>query len=261
MKTIRLNILFTLAALITMCYSNGMQQPPKKTTVFKKIKTYADAAVEIILLGKAPRNPNELKKLLTIPNDPTPFSNLSKDKQNQIMSLLITGMYTDDFNLATGTINSLSVVNKELNQTFNHPLYCLKIIKGLSRQFNTSDEVVCRHLSMPTAIDILRNQMMFREFCTNKPVSPQELQEKFNTFLKEHYIDLNFTYEPNRATLLIRAIASNALTLIQLLLEAGANPEQANKKNITPLKWATEYNNPQAIQLIKEAIKNKYSTK
>jgi len=243
-----------------MCSSNAMQ-PPKKPTSLEKAKTWASVAVDVIFLNQVPRNPAEVKKLLTIPNDPHPFNDLSKDKQNQIMSLLITGVYTNDFNLAIGTINSLAVVNKQLNTTFNHPLYCLKIIKGLSRQLNTSDEIVCQHLSMPAARGILENQMNFRQFCINRTTPVEELQKRFNTLLMEHYIDLNFTYEPNRATVLILAIASNSLDMIQLLLEAGADPEQANKKNITPLRWAKEHNNQQAINLIKQAIQKKQDPK
>ena len=258
MKTIKLNILCAIITLLTICPSHAMQ-PSKKPTSFQKFKTWTDVAVEVILFQRVPRGTN-LENTLTIPNDPTPFKGLLPEVQKIIIGLIISGAQAETLEIATRSIDALSLVNKELNHTFNHPLYCSKIIKSLSKRFNTSDQAVCEHLNIPTAKTILENQRTFLRICRNTNIGQAEQDQQFTHFLMNNPVDLNFTYEPNRGNLIIFAIASNSLNILQLLLQNGADPEQPNK-NTTPLEWAKSYENKQAIELIEQAIADKNQKK
>lgn len=253
MRKIQLNILCAITALATASSSYTMQ-PPQKPTRFEKVKTWTNIAVDTILFQRIPRGTN-LEKELTIPNDPTPFKGLLPEVQNIIIGLIISGSNAESLEIATRSIETLSLVNKELNATFNHPRYCLKVIQSLAKRFNVSDQAVCENLNIPAAKTIYKNQMTLRLICLNKQ------GQQFIDFVKNNPVDLNFTYEPNRANLIILAISSYSLNILQLLLENGADPEQVNKRNITPLMWAKSYANDQAIKLIEEAIAHKNEKK
>jgi hypothetical protein len=235
-------------------------QPPQKPTSFEKFKTWTNVAVDVILFQKVPRGTN-LEKKLTIPNDPTPFKGLLPEVQKIIIGLIISGAQAETLESAARSIDALSLVNKDLNKTFNHPLYCSKIIKSLAKRFDTSDQAVCEYLHIPAAKTIFKNQMQFLMICRNTNIGQADQNQEFINFFMNNPVDLNFTYEPNRGNLIIFAIASNSLNILQLLLQNGADPEQANKKNITPLMWANSYSNQQAIKLIEEAIAKKNEKK
>lgn len=261
MKKIPLNILCAITALATICSNHAMQpQPPHKTTSFEKFKTWTSVAFDVVVFQKMPRGTN-LEKILTIPNDPTPFKGLLPEVQKIIIGLIISGAQAETLDVAARSIDALSLVNKDLNKTFNHPLYCSKIIKSLAKRFDTSDQAVCEYLNIPAARNIFKNQMTFLLICRNSNIGQAEQNRQLIDFLENNPVDLNFTYEPNRTSLIIFAITSRSLNILELLLQNGADPEQANKTNTTPLIWAKDFNNPEAIRLIEEAIAKKNEKK
>ena len=251
----RKNLFIAILLLATSCGILPMDLPK----MYKTAKTWSEVAVQTLLLQGVPRGTN-LEKELTIPHDPTPFVGLPKDVQNIIIGLIISGSQAKSLKEAATCINSLAQVNKHLNETLNHPLYCFKIIKTFATRFNVSDERVCRLLQTNMAKSILVNQITLYQLCNDVNSSQAKLTKKFNKLLKSN-IDLNFTYGHNQITALIAAASKEKPIMLELLLESGADPEITDEYGTTPLIVANDFGTDQAVLLIKKALHKKQHPK
>ena len=233
-------------------------------------------------------------KMLWQSNEPFPFTDLPKEMQNQIIYFLSLNTTATTLKEAVDTINSLTKVNKELNELLNKPDVCLQIIKHLAIKFNYSDEQVAAELQTKESQRRLELQHQLKLICMN-------INDLANfDSLYEQGVDLNFTYSTKTPNLFVTPLMiagwsnileklcsmknkgldinqrnnngetafmmnvnrkSPELSKFSILLNAGADPEIPNNAGLTPLQALQTMQQPgyqQFINHIQKAIARKH---
>ena len=283
-------LIFLLLMIVPNSYCME-PQPKGKKTAGRKIIDWVN------IIGNVMLGNGEARDLLLPQNNTNPrfsFTNLPKEIQSLIIQLLVQGTNNDSVNVAIQAINSLSLVNHELNTLINNPQFCLRIIKYLARKFNITDETVTLSLNnVAEAKHRYRIQLDLANLCCKNDVSQAEFDTLYNKGID---VDFSFWDGTNTTTPLIAACRCNNLRMINLLLQkkatvdltnidgntallqsvlskaslldpiklllsAGANPELANKDGLTPLQAAQKTGNQPIITIITKAIKEKHDKK
>src|SRR5579862_179235 len=191
------------------------------------------------------------------PIEPFPFIELPEDVQNTIINLLTINVSAKTLKEAAQTINTLAQVNKELNTLINNPDFCLKIIKSLSQKFNCSDAQAAARLKTQEAQNRLSIQKKFSDMCLLYTFDEQ----KFNLLYEKYkeYVDLNFTSSfmlhdlggnVITGTLLMQAASRDNCSVIQILLNYGADITKTNLNGNTALIIAVDLSHIKAIECL-----------
>ena len=188
--------------------------------------------------------------------EPFPFTDLPKDLQNTILSLVIANNNAKTVDLAGQTINALAQTNHELNHLINDPQFCLHIIWHLAKQFNCSDQIAAEALQTREAKRRLDVQTAFLALFTPNNTFKKTKFNKLYTHYKD-YIDLDFSYgaqnDDSKVTLLmIAAHAKNSAEEIECLLKTHAvDVNKANTDGLTALMFsALRSAEPKAVTLL-----------
>ena len=163
--------------------------------------------------------------------EPFPFSELSPEMQMYVIKLIARTMQASSLAEAAQEINSLARTNHELMGIINDPLFCLKIIKKLSKRFNVDDADAAKALATKEAKRRFAIQQSFINLCMS-PESFEIIQSQLELLLAQG-LDLEFTM--NNMTPLIAATQQERVGIVTWLLAKKANINGANKFGITPL--------------------------
>lgn len=237
MHTIKNISLLSLLIFATTHTIRSMDQakPEKKVTTTQKFNRLASITVNI-LLGNVP--------VKTLYVQESGFALLPQEEQTQIILALVMNSDATSLSVAARAINTLSKVNKSLNQVINNPVMCLNLIQYLSHRFNSDNETVCSMLQTQESKRLLNLQFDLRYLCNQKNPSLEKLNN-----LHEQGASLEFTYKGAMTPLLL-AIGNNNLKLMQAILEKGANPNQTAPGSMTPLVFCITLRNFQGIKML-----------
>jgi len=154
------------------------------------------------------------------------FTDLPPEILERIIYLLSANEGAQFLEEAAKDINSLALVNKDLNEFINHPSFCLHLIKHISQKFHCTDEEVAVSLQTKEAQRRFELQSKLFEECVIKEFNIEILEE----LLKEG-ADINFTYTMTASGELLMEVyweRHDPLPVIQWLVEHGANQDQQN---------------------------------
>jgi hypothetical protein len=254
MKIIKNTIFIAILLFGIVSISHTMDQKPqpetKKPSRTQRIVAWAQLAGNI-MLGNIPVR-RLIEQTIEQSGEPFPFAELPKNIQVHIIDLLSINTTAESLDVAAYTINSLAHVNKSLNALINDPLFCLQLVTYFSRKLNRSHWDVCKALNTQEAKRRLALQEQFENMVINKTLT----QEKLYNLLRQGF-DLNFTYESG-ATALTACIFDNNVTAVELLLNAGADPEARNQDNTTASTILALFSRDTRIKkLIENKIKEK----
>ena len=180
------------------------------------------------MYGMEPEKPQSVEfgeEWKTLPNDVKPLI---------LMALTQSG---NDLDEAIKSIVKASRTTKALNQMINlNDLQGFtKIVHTLANKFNVSTQKVAVQFSTPTSKEYNR---LLREahWYAREPVG-EPITNNINQLIKEG-LDVNAIYSDGKS-LLQRAITDHrSLDLINLLLNAGANPHYKDNEGHTALDYA-----------------------
>lgn len=188
-------------------------------------------------------------------NNAFPFTTLPKELQREVLVIAlnneINSLPTDYESLlvAVTKIKDFAGINKAFNAAINQSQFCLKMIKNLAKQFETSDMDVARKLGIRCAQERYTLQNDFISFIKN---SDNFSMARFEDFLKKG-IDLEFTDERGNTPLMIAASYESSNAVIALI-NKGANLEATDlDEQRTPLTCAIE--NDENIDIVNALIK------
>ena len=233
MKTTKKNGVLVVVLLIVatgnVCGMERAFELTKKRPQSTMLRRPLSNFVGNILLGIRKLNPAE----------PFPFSDLPKEIQNEILSLLTINVNAESLETAAQTINALAQVNKELNALINEPIFCLRLIKVLAKKFNCSDDVVCKKLSTQEAKRRLDLQVQFFILCQK---DFDMVKDKLADLCQQG-VDLEFTMYDMTPLMVASAMASLDTgsgygSMLNYLLANGAYINCANRKGQTALMYA-----------------------
>jgi len=156
------------------------------------------------------------------------FTDLPAEILGHIIYLLRENKHARSLEKAAKDINSLALVNKELNALINNPSFCLHLIKHLSQKFDYTNYEVVQVLQTKEAQRRFKLQKELYDEC----VIEEELSIEILEELLKEGVDLNFTYTtmvPFGDLLMEVYTHSNDPSLvIQWLVDHGANKDQQN---------------------------------
>jgi ankyrin repeat protein len=191
---------------------------------FRKIKTSISlilACCSGMYLAKAMEQPTSEKA----EEQAGSLANLPADIKAYITSFLGSAKTPAK---AVKNIKALSITSKEFHDLINDPLVLGSLIKAISRQFNLKFPIdVALDFKNPSSLQWLKEYL---------PQHPEE---------KEH---LNQR--------LIEAAKESDKSLLEFLLSAEADVNQANKKGEFPLNWATLRGRKDIVELLLNAGAN-----
>ncbi len=167
--------------------------------------------------------------------DLTHFTDLPPEILTRIIYLLHENAAAQSLEDVAKNINTLVLVNTDLNALINHPSFCLSLIKYLSQKFNRSDQEIAEALQTQEAKGRLKLQRKFYNLlCEDNTSSMQILKQELEQLLIDG-ADVNFTYsadygEPGEMLLERIYIERTRYKsdLIQWLIQHGANQNQQN---------------------------------
>lgn len=224
-----------------------VMDPPKKNEkkktnkknmyIPKWVRNTGDA-----LLGRAPLQP-----IIAQISQEMVFKNFQTDIQQAILDLLTKGRLAQSLPETAQSINQLALINKDLNQLINDPVYCLQTIKDLSARFNCSNYQACTVLQTAQAKEQLKLQKDLLLLCGR-----QNADEWSFALLCNQGADLYFTYpyEGGRTVMPFMVALINNSKVAAYLIKAGIDINYPNKKGITPLMMVAEYNNIMSTELL-----------
>lgn len=180
---------------------------------------------------------------------------LTLDIQSTIKNLLYNITTTKDLQFCARAINNLAHINDDLADLINNPVFCLKLIKHLSKRFKCSNQEAAAALqTQEEAQKRLEIQRKFLTICKQESFN----EEQFNLLYEQYkeYVDLNFTFyiitqhKQIDITLLMFAVKNNNCVLIKKLLDNGANINKTNSQGSTALHFAVYDQNMDTIQCL-----------
>ena len=150
MQKLKINKFYlALLALCITFYAQPMDRPEPRDMF---VIGWASVVGSILLGASTLRDllPSTHKQVLT---ESSNFIQLPKEIRNEIIKLVSLNNTAPSLEYAAKTINALSLVNKDLNETINDPIFCLKLIKHLSIKFDRANMDVCKILPKRAAHD------------------------------------------------------------------------------------------------------------
>ncbi|HEX4068527.1 MAG TPA: ankyrin repeat domain-containing protein [Candidatus Babeliales bacterium] len=177
---------------------------------------------------------------------------LPLDVQQQITNLLTVYDIADSLTICAQITNSLTQVNKELNEIINNPHFCLELIKHLSKRFNCSNSEVANTLKTKEARRRFMLQMDLYNICNETRFNTKDYYLQTLQSLCDQGVDLEFTYNmllshfQNLGTfptpLMIASIHQNH-TMMHCLIQIGSEVNQKTHNGKTALMLLPTFKN------------------
>ena len=171
----------------------------------------------------------------------------------EVIDRMVMNPHLTTLQYAAADINQKEQDYYIFGEFINKPNNCLRLIKKLAQRFKSSDEDVCKLLTIPQAQRQLALQAQLEELCEKNKISFEDLK-MFQSLIAQG-ADVNFTTTVfgGKKTPLIQALDSKNSKMVRLLLNTNADPNIGMYQGDTPLTFAIRSRNPEIVASLLEA--------
>lgn len=244
--------LLTISAIVQPMDKPKKKKPSKTKLVANWVRTAGN-----IILGNAPvekiQQPEQGNPLAM---QEAPFAKLPAEIRFTIIDNLRTAVDAKSLMQVANAIKTLSHTNKQLNNMFNEPNFCLALIKHYAKVFETNDTMTCALLrTSGTKKRLFIQNTLIKDICENTNPDRSQFEKLITLGFDPYFTDVN---DDTPAELCIR---NYNLAGLEMLLNAGVDPEFIGKNGISLYDLAANRPNRKLalpmIELLDLAIYNK----